>query len=57
MKKRNIDSKTAKKRILIIVITLIIAISIVIADSILFYTSLQQTGVGRGFSRYFDNID
>jgi hypothetical protein len=51
------EKEIAKKRKIIILITLIIAISIVIADSILYYTSLEETGVGRGFSRYFDSID
>jgi hypothetical protein len=50
-----INSKKRKKRIIIVLITLSIAISIVIADSLLYYTSLQQTGIGRGFSRYWDS--
>ena len=49
------DKKTAKRRILIVIIAFLFALVVVIADSILYYTSLQETGVGRGFSRYFDN--
>ncbi|KUK77583.1 MAG: hypothetical protein XD93_0241 [candidate division WS6 bacterium 34_10] len=51
------EKETIKRRKTIVLITLIIALLIVIADSILYYTSLQETGVGRGFSRYFDSID
>jgi hypothetical protein len=49
--------ETIKRRKTIVLITLIIALLIVITDSILYYTSLQETGTGRGFSRYFDSID
>lgn len=47
--------EVAKRRIWIVIITLIFAVAIVVADSLLFYTSLQETGVGRGFSRYWDS--
>ncbi len=41
-----------KKKIIIISILIILAIAFVIADLTLFKTSLEQEGVGRGFSRY-----
>jgi len=37
-----------------IIVVLVIAILIVLADLIMFYTSAQQNGVGRGFSRFWD---
>jgi len=37
-----------------VVIVLVIAILIVLADLIMFYTSAQDTGIGRGFSRFWD---
>jgi hypothetical protein len=51
------DKKVAKRRIIFVITVLLIALSIVIADGILYYTSLQATGTGRGFSRYFDSTD
>ena len=41
-----------KKKFLIIVFV-IIAITILITDLILFWTSMQETGIGSGFSRYW----
>jgi hypothetical protein len=47
----------SKKRLIAVIVTILIALAIVITDGILFYTSLQETGVGRGFSRYWDSRD
>lgn len=46
--------KKEKKMLYAVIGTLIVVLSIVIADGVLYYTSLQQDGVGRGFSRYFE---
>ncbi|MDY0097086.1 MAG: hypothetical protein RBS01_01930 [Candidatus Dojkabacteria bacterium] len=37
-----------------VIVVLVIAVLIVIADLIMFYTSAQDTGIGRGFSRFWD---
>ncbi len=44
-----------KKKIRTILILLILAVAFVVADLILFNTSLKEEGVGRGFSRYWEN--
>ena len=41
-----------KKKILIISI-IVIALILIVTDLILFWTSMQETGIGRGFSRYW----
>lgn len=45
-----------KREKIIVLIIVLIAISVVIADLILFCTSMQETGVGSGFSRYWRNV-
>ncbi len=48
-KQKEID----KKRKLYVIIVLVVAVVILIADLVLFWTSLEQEGEGRGFSRYW----
>ncbi len=45
--------KLSKKNIIVLIIMFTFAIMIVAADLILVHTSLKETGVGRGFSRYW----
>lgn len=45
--------RLSKKNILILAILFIFVVMVVAVDLILVYTSLQETGVGRGFSRYW----
>ena len=44
--------KLSKKKIVILAILFIFVVIVVAVDLILVHTSLQETGVGRGFSRY-----
>jgi len=41
------------KKKLAVIITAVVVVCILAADLILFYTSLQKDGIGRGFSRYW----
>lgn len=43
----------SKKNIIILAILSTLAVIIVATDLILVHTSLKETGVGRGFSRYW----
>ena len=42
-----------EKKKIILIIFAIIAVGIIVADLILFWTSAQEDGIGRGFSRYW----
>jgi hypothetical protein len=47
--------KVGKKNTIILLILFAFAIIIVATDLILVHTSLKETGVGRGFSRYWSS--
>jgi hypothetical protein len=45
--------KLTKKNLIVLVVFAFVLLAILISDLILFQTSLNETGVGRGFSRYW----
>jgi uncharacterized integral membrane protein len=48
------EKKQDTKRKKIVYTVIVVAILIVIADLILFLTSINSTGVGQGFSRFWN---
>jgi flagellar biosynthesis/type III secretory pathway M-ring protein FliF/YscJ len=45
--------KLNKKERMMLLVLGVFAVMIIAADLVLFYTSLKEDGVGRGFSRYW----
>ena len=46
--------KKKKQKLIILLIILIVILGIILTDLYLFQTSLEEQGLGRGFSRYWD---
>jgi hypothetical protein len=47
--------KPTKKQKTVLIVIAVLIVSIVLTDLVLFYTSLKNDGVGRGFSRYWSS--
>lgn len=45
--------KLRKKEKMVLIVLGVFVVLIIAADLVLFYTSLKEDGIGRGFSRYW----